>query len=226
MRKPTHLLLTLLILVSCGSKSGNDYVDEINKLKQGFSDMEGTSQKAKDQRGKLSKEIEDYISSLKGKELSTSCYLRSITFSGGSETPLPTEFKEIQQSYLDTQAMLNPDKAEFAEIAEKSRVLSDDQKDQNGRTYWIKCRQGKSKPGTFYDITINEGFLSKDEREKFYNIEKLDKLSFSGTISDVDVPFFSNKDNDYRFYLDNDDLWDVVDSEVVKLDRSIFFDFE
>lgn len=122
--------------------------------------------------------------------------------------------------------MLNPDNVVLAEMAEKFRVLSDDQKDQNEREIWIECRQGKSKPGTFYDIRINEGFLSKDEREKFYTIDKFDKLSFSGTISRVDRPFFSNKDNDYRFYLDNDDLWDVVESEVTKLDRSIFFDFE
>lgn len=96
MRKATHLLLTLLILVSCGSKSGNDYVDEINKLKQGFSDIEGTSQKAKDQRGKLWEEINDYISSLKGKELSTSCYLRSITFLGG----LKHHYQQNQQNFL------------------------------------------------------------------------------------------------------------------------------
>ena len=250
MRKTTHLLLTMLILVSCGSNTdtGNDYLDEIRKLRQEYSDIEGKSIWAEEQRKKLNKEIRDYIRSLKGKELSTSCYIENITFptkipnifnTPSNEHDLAVlEFKrESQEVWMKEQAKNNP--GEVGEAAakwvEKVKLLSEDQKYQNSRKYRIYCRQMKNevkdKPKTSYSIVINEEFVSNDEKEKLYIMDEGDTFSFSGTISDVrhrtsPLNIFFNSYHNVEFYLKNEDLWDVAESKVIKLNRSVFFDFE
>jgi len=247
MRKTTHLLLTMLILVSCGSNTDtyNEYLDEIRELRQEYSDIEGKSIWAEDQRKKLNKEIRDYVRSLKGKELSTSCYIENIIFptkippfllTPSNEHDLAVlEFKrEYIESWMKEQAKKNPGEA-AAKWVEKVKLLSEDQKYQNSRKYKIYCRQMKNevkdKPKTSYTIVINEEFVSNDEKEKLYIMDEGDTFSFSGTISDVrhrtsPLNIFFNSYDNVEFYLKNEDLWDVAESKVIKLNRSVFFDFE
>tara|TARA_Y100000385_G_scaffold282361_1_gene336670 strand:- start:576 stop:1238 length:663 start_codon:yes stop_codon:yes gene_type:complete len=220
MIKATYLLLTMLILVSCSSSNSNDVVDEYRKLLQEYLDYEGTSQKAKREKARLKKIYQDYLLSLKGKQMSTSCYLDSISFP--SEV---SSFKDREDFGLMLPYMYgSPGKKERDE---KIKVLSRDQKIQNLRTYTITCHEFRSnqkkEKGATYRIHINDGFLSNNEKEMFDIIEEKERLFFSGTIN---YAIKNLLNNDLTISLDNDDLWDVVESEVIKLNRLVFFDFE